>query len=132
MFQTKHKNIKTIAYCAMAILTLFSIYTPNVSAAESYFTAEGSTLNLDEIDPTEPDQRLVSVTLKAAREMTIHSMHGYFTPISGEDEELQRYMSWMDYSSGISQLCYSTSTGEFDWNTPDCIDDFVGDEGIHV
>ena len=136
MFQAKHKSksIKPIAYCAMAILTLFGIYipTPTASAAESYFTAEGSTLNLDEIDPAEPDQRLVSVTLKAAREMTIHSMHGYFTPISDEDEELDHYMSWMDYSSGISHLCYSMSTGEFDWNTPDCIDDVVGDEGIHV
>ena len=116
----------------MAILALSNIYIPKASAAESYFTAEGSTLNLDEINPTEPDQRLVSVTLKAAREMTIHSMHGYFTPISDEDEELDHYMSWMDYSSGISHLCYSTSTGEFDWNIPGCIDDVVGDEGIHV
>ncbi|MBQ6414612.1 hypothetical protein IJI28_03270, partial [Candidatus Saccharibacteria bacterium] len=53
-------------------------------------------------------------------------------PISDEDEELDRYMSWMDYSSGISHLCYSMSTGEFDWNIPGCIDDVVGDEGIHV
>ena len=132
MFQTKHKYLKVAAYCLVAILTFSNIYIPKASAVESYFTAEGSTLNLNEIDPTEPDQRLVSVTLKATREMTIHSMHGYFTPISGEDEELQRYMSWMDYSSGISHLCYSMSTGEFDWNTPDCIDDVVGDEGIHV
>ena len=116
----------------MAILALLNIYIPKASAAESYFTAEGDTLNLDEIDPTEPDQRLVGVTLKAAREMTIHSMHGYFTPISDEDEELDHYMSWMDYSSGISHLCYSMSTGEFDWNIPGCIDDVVGDEGIHV
>ncbi|MBQ3440731.1 hypothetical protein IJG27_00220, partial [Candidatus Saccharibacteria bacterium] len=53
-------------------------------------------------------------------------------PISEDDEELNHYMSWMDYSSGISHLCYSTSTGEFDWNIPGCIDDVVGDEGIHV
>jgi hypothetical protein len=128
----KDKFLRIITCFAVAILALSNIYIPKASAAESYFTAEGSTLNLNEIDPTEPDQRLVSVTLKAAREMTIHSMHGYFTPISDEDEELNHYMSWMDYSSGISHLCYSTSTGEFDWNIPGCIDDVVGDEGIHV
>lgn len=122
-----------IAMCfAVTILALSNIYIPKTSAAESYFTAEGGTLELDKIDPSEPDQRLVDVRLKATREMTIHSMHGYFTPISDEDEELQHYMSWMDYSSGISHLCYSTSTGEFDWNIPGCIDDVVGDEGIHV
>ena len=134
MYQSKHKHkgLKVMACCMIAILALFNIYVPKVSAAESYFTAEGDTLELDEIDPTEPDQRLVSVRLKAAREMTIHSLHGYFTPIDDEDEELQHYMSWMDYSSGISQLCYSMSDGEFDWNTADCIDDVAGDEGIHV
>ena len=132
LVRQKDKFFRTITYFAMAILALSNIYIPKASAAESYFTAEGSTLNLDEIDPTEPDQRLVGVTLKAAREMTIHSMHGYFTPISDEDEELDHYMSWMDYSSGISHLCYSMSTGEFDWNIPGCIDDVVGDEGIHV
>ena len=128
----KNKYLKVIMCFMMAFLTLSNVYIPKASAAENYFTAEGSTLNLDEIDPTEPDQRLVSITLKAAREMTIHSMHGYFTPISSDDEELEHYMSWMDYSSGISHLCYSMSTGEFDWNIPGCIDDVVGDEGIHV
>lgn len=128
----KHKNIllKLVICCVAVALTLSNVYFPKASAADSYFTAEGSTLALDEI-PTEQDP-LVSVTIKAAREMTIHSMHGHFTPISGEDEELERYMSWMDYSSGISTICFSTSTGEFDWNIPGCIDDVVGDEGIHV
>ena len=134
MNKTKKKDIflKMIMCFVVAILALSNIYIPKASATESYFTAEGSTLNLDEIDPSEPDQRLVDVRLKATREMTIHSMHGYFTPISNDDEELDHYMSWMDYSSGISHLCYSMSTGEFDWNTPDCIDDTVGNEGIHV
>ena len=134
MYQNKrkHKGLKVMACCMIAILALFNIYVPKVSAAESYFTAEGDTLELNEIDPTEPDQRLVSVRLKAAREMTIHSLHGYFTPIDDEDEELQHYMSWMDYSSGISHLCYSMSDGGFNWNTADCIDDVAGDEGIHV
>ena len=116
----------------LAVLISSHIYIPPTHAAETYFTAEGSTLNLDEIDPSEPDQRLVDVRLKATREMTIHSMHGYFTPIGEDDEELDHYMSWMDYSSGISHLCYSMSTGEFDWNIPGCIDDEAGDEGIHV
>lgn len=132
MFQNKNKSLKIIACCMIATLALFNIEIPKVSAAENYFTVEGDTLELDEIDPTEPDQRLVSVRLKAAREMTIHSLHGYFTPIDGEDEELEHYMSWMDYSSGISHLCYSMSTGEFDWNIPDCKDEYAGDEGIHV
>lgn len=114
----------------MAVLVLSNFYVPRVSAAENYFVAEGGTLALDELDPDY--DKIITVRIKAAREMTIHSMHGYFTPISDEDEELQRYMSWMDYSSGISHLCYSTSTGEFDWNIPGCIDDVVGDEGIHV
>ena len=130
----KHKNkfLKIASCLILAVLLSSNIYIPPTHASDSYFTAEGSTLNLDEIDPSEPDQRLVDVRLKATREMTIHSMHGYFTPISNEDEELNHYMSWMDYSSGISHLCYSISTGEFDWNIPGCIDDVVGDEGIHV
>ena len=129
---SKNKYLKLAAYCTIAVLSLSNIYIPQTHATESYFTAEGGTLEFDEIDPSEPDQRLVDVRLKAAREMTIHSLHGYFTPISDEDEELNHYMSWMDYSSGISHLCYSMSTGEFDWNIPGCIDDVVGDEGIHV
>ncbi len=128
----KEKILKIIMCFMVSILALSNVFIPKASATESYFTAEGSTLELDKIDPSEPDQRLVDVRLKATREMTIHSMHGYFTPISDEDEELQHYMSWMDYSSGISHLCYSMSTGEFDWNIPGCIDDVVGDEGIHV
>ena len=128
----RKKIFKIVTCCLVTVLVSTIIPIPKSSAAESYFTAEGSTLNLDEIDPSEPDQRLVDVRLKATREMTIHSMHGYFTPISNDDEQLGHYMSWMDYSSGISHLCYSMSTGEFDWNIPDCIDDVVGDEGIHV
>ena len=85
----KDKFLKIAMYFAVAILTLSNIYIPKTSATESYFTAEGGTLNLDEINPSEPDQRLVDVRLKATREMTIHSMHGYFTPISDEDAELQ-------------------------------------------
>ena len=71
----KHKNklLKLVMCCAAVALTLSNVYIPKVSAADSYFTAEGSTLALDEI-PTEQDP-LVSVTLKATREMTIHSMH---------------------------------------------------------
>lgn len=134
MRKIKHtkKYLKIAVCCIAAVLALSNIRIFKASAAENYFTAEGSTLELDKIDPSGSDQRLVDVRLKATREMTIHSMHGYFTPISDEDEELQHYMSWMDYSSGISHLCYSTSTGEFDWNIPGCIDDVVGDEGIHV
>ena len=96
----RKKIFKIVTCCLVAVLVSTIIPIPKSSAAESYFTAEGSTLNLDEIDPSEPDQRLVDVRLKATREMTIHSMHGYFTPISNDDEQLGHYMSWMDYSSG--------------------------------
>ena len=126
----KDKFLRIIVCFVVAVLALSNVYIPKASATESYFTAEGGTLALDELDPDY--DKIITVRIKAAREMTIHSMHGYFTPISDEDEELQHYMSWMDYSSGISHLCYSTSTGEFDWNIPGCIDDAVGDEGIHV
>ena len=48
-----------IAMCfVVAVLVLSNVYIPKASATESYFTAEGGTLNLDEIDPSEPDQRL--------------------------------------------------------------------------
>ena len=125
----KDKFLRIVMCLAVAVLALPNIYISKVFAAESYFVTEGGTLELDNADP---DHRTIWVKLKTAREMIIHSMQGYFTPISDEDEELQHYMSWMDYSSGISHLCYSTSTGEFDWNIPGCIDDVVGDEGIHV
>ncbi|MBP5512164.1 hypothetical protein J6X90_02145 [Candidatus Saccharibacteria bacterium] len=107
MSQVKQKDkfLRMMMCFVVAIIALSNVYIPKASATESYFTAEGGTLNLDEIDPSEPDQRLVDIRLKATREMTIHSMHGYFTPISGDDEELNHYMSWMDYSSGISHLC---------------------------
>ena len=95
MSQVKQKDkfLRIIVCFVVAVLALSNVYIPKASATESYFTAEGSTLNLDEIDPSEPDQRLVDIRLKATREMTIHSMHGYFTPISGDDEELNHYMS---------------------------------------
>ena len=125
----KDKFLRIVMCLAVAVLALPNIYISKVFAAESYFVTEGGTLELDNADP---DHRTIWVKLKTAREMIIHSMQGYFTPISDEDEELQHYMSWMDYSSGISHLCYSMSTGEFDWNIPGCIDDVVGDEGIHV
>ena len=55
----KHKNkfLKIVACLMLAILALSNVYIPKASATESYFTAEGSTLELDEIDPSEPDQR---------------------------------------------------------------------------
>ena len=125
----KSRFIKIAVSCIAAVFALSNVRVFTASAAENYFTAESGVLNIDEV---EPDHRLVTVRLKAARAMTIHSLHGYFTPITGEDTELERYMSWMDYSSGISGLCYAYSDGEFDWNTADCPDDVVGDEGIHV
>ena len=116
----------------MAILALFNVHTHIASAAENYFTTHGDTLALDELDPEVPDNRLVTVRLKAAREMTLHSLHGFFTPVTSEDEELSYYGSWINYGSGISSLCYSMEDGEFDWNTIDCDDEGVGDEGLPV
>ena len=81
MSQVKQKDklLRIITCFAVAILALSNIYIPKASAAESYFTAEGGTLELDNVDQ---DHRTIWVKLKAAREMTVHSMHGYFTPIS--------------------------------------------------
>lgn len=70
----KNKYLTIIMCFMMAILTLSNVYIPKASAAENYFTAEGGTL---ELDNTDPDHRTILVKLKAAREMTIHSLEGY-------------------------------------------------------
>ena len=53
----KHKNkfLKIAACLILAVLLSSNIYIPPTHAAETYFTADGGTLNLDEINPSEPD-----------------------------------------------------------------------------
>ena len=113
----------------MAILTLSNVYIPKASAAESYFTSEGGTL---ELDNTDPDHRTIWVKLKAAREMTIHYLEGYFTPVEN-DEELE--YGFGDISAvfpGMGGNSCSLSDGWFYWNAEEYMDPSVSSEGIHV
>ncbi|MBR3332226.1 hypothetical protein IKG28_01180 [Candidatus Saccharibacteria bacterium] len=119
-----------IAMCfAVAILTLSNVYIPKASAAESYFTADGGTL---ELDNTDPDHHTIWVKLKAAREMTIHYLEGYFTPVEN-DEELE--YGFGDISAvfpGMGGNSCSLSDGWFYWSAEEYMDPSVSSEGIHV
>lgn len=119
-----------IAMCfAVTILALSNIYIPRASATESYFTAEGGTL---ELDNTDPDHRTIWVKLKAAREMTIHSLEGYFTPVE-DDEELE--YGFGDISAvfpGMGGNSCSLDDGWFYWSAEEYMDPSVSSEGIHV
>ena len=113
----------------MAILALSNVYIPKASATESYFTAEGGTL---ELDNTDPDHRTIWVKLKAAREMTIHYLEGYFTPVE-DDEELE--YGFGDISAvfpGMGGNSCSLSDGWFYWSAEEYMDPSVSSEGIHV
>ena len=118
-----------IAMCfAVTILALSNIYIPRASATESYFTAEGSTL---ELDNTDPDHHTIWVKLKAAREMTIHSLEGYFTPVEN-DEELE--YGFGDISAvfpGMGGNRCSLDDGWFYWSAEEFMDPSVSSEGIH-
>ena len=114
---------------AVAILALSNVYIPKASATESYFTAEGGTL---ELDNTDPDHRTIWVKLKAAREMTIHYLEGYFTPVE-DDEELE--YGFGDISAvfpGMGGNSCSLSDGWFYWSAEEYMDPSVSSEGIHV
>ena len=119
-----------IAMCfAVTILSLSNIYIPRASATESYFTAEGSTL---ELDSTDPDHHTIWVKLKAAREMTIHSLEGYFTPVEN-DEELE--YGFGDISAvfpGMGGNRCSLDDGWFYWSAEEFMDPSISSEGIHV
>ncbi|MBQ9029471.1 hypothetical protein IJ114_01730 [Candidatus Saccharibacteria bacterium] len=131
MYQSilKNKSFKVVACCIAAVLALFSIYTPKAFAAESYFVAEGGTLEFDNVDP---ERRTVSVKLKASREMTIHSLEGYFTPVDN-DEELE--YGFGDISAvfpGMGGNRCSLSDGWFYWSAEEFMDPSISSEGIHV
>lgn len=119
-----------IAMCfAVTILALSNIYIPKTSAAESYFTAEGGTL---ELDNTDPDHRTIWVKLKAAREMTIHYLEGYFTPVE-DDEDLE--YGFGDISAvfpGMGGNSCSLNDGWFYWSAEEYMDPSISSEGIHV
>ena len=125
----KDKFLRIITCFAVAILVLFNIYIPKASAAESYFTADGGTLELDNVDQ---DHRTILVKLKAAREMTIHSLEGYFTPVNN-DEELE--YGFGDISAvfpGMGGNRCSLSSGWFYWSAEEFMDPSISSEGIHV
>lgn len=127
----KHKNkfLKIAACLMLAVLILSNTYIPQTHAAESYFTAEGGTL---ELDNTDPDHRTIWVKLKVAREMTIHYLEGYFTPVE-DDEELE--YGFGDISAvfpGMGGNSCSLNDGWFYWKAEEYMDPSVSSEGIHV
>ena len=131
MRKTKHtkKYLKIAVYCIVAVLTLSNIRIFKASAAENYFTAEGGTLEIDEV---EPDRRTIWVKLKATREMTIHYLEGYFTPVDN-DEELE--YGFGDISAifpGMGGNRCSLSDGWFYWSAEEFMDPSISSEGIHV
>ena len=126
---SKNKYLKLAAYCIIAVLALSNIYIPQTHAAENYFTAEGGTL---ELDNTDPDHRTIWVKLKAAREMTIHYLEGYFTPVE-DDEELE--YGFGDISAvfpGMGGNSCSLSDGWFYWSAEEYMNPSISSEGIHV
>ena len=129
MYKNKNKYLKFAAYCIVTVLALSNVYIPKVSATESYFTAEGGTL---ELDNTDPDHHTIWVKLKAAREMTIHYLEGYFTPVDN-DEDLE--YGFGDISAvfpGMGGNSCSLSDGWFYWSAEEYMDPSVSSEGIHV
>ena len=127
----KHKNkfLKIAACLMLAVLVSSNVYIPKASATESYFTAEGGTL---ELDNTDPDHQTIWVKLKAAREMTIHYLEGYFTPVE-DDEELE--YGFGDISAvfpGMGGNSCSLNDGWFYWSAEEYMDPSISSEGIHV
>lgn len=113
----------------LGVLLSSHIYIPQTHAAENYFTAEGGTL---ELDNTDPDHRTIWVKLKAAREMTIHYLEGYFTPVEN-DEELE--YGFGDISAvfpGMGGNRCSLDDGWFYWSAEEFMDPSISSEGIHV
>ena len=113
----------------VAFLALSNVYVSKASAIEGYFTAEGGTL---ELDNTDSDHRTIWVKLKAAREMTIHYLEGYFTPVEN-DEELE--YGFGDISAvfpGMGGNSCSLNDGWFYWSAEEYMDPSISSEGIHV
>ena len=125
----RKKLFKIVTCCLVAVLVSTIVPIPKSSAVESYFTAEGGTL---ELDSTDPDHRTIWVKLKAAREMTIHSLEGYFTPVEN-DEQLE--YGFGDISAvfpGMGGNRCSLDDGWFYWSAEEFMDSSVSSEGIHV
>ena len=125
----KNKGLRILTCCLAAVFALTNIHIPLTHAAENYFVADGGTLKLDEV---EPDHRTMWVTLKAAREMTIHYIEGYFTPVDN-DEELE--YGFGDISAifpGMGGNSCALSDGWFYWDAEEYMDPSISNEGIHV
>ena len=129
----KHKNkFLIVASCFLATILSFS-NAPASRAIQSFsdFTADGSTLILDELDPD--DDRIVTVTLKAAHEMYLKNISGSFTPTDEDDEELELKPIWGIKSFGMRSFCSWTESGRFEWNTEDCHSAYAGYESdLHL
>ena len=126
----KSKYLRMAFFCIVVVLALANIPVPKVSAVDNYFTVEGSTLRLDELGPD--DDRAVTVTVKAAREMDLRNILGHFTPVGENDEELEMDPNWgiKSYSMGI--YCSWAVDGYFEWNTEACYSQYHGfSDDIH-
>ena len=131
MSQVKQKDkfLRMMMCFAVAILALSNVYIPKAFATESYFTAEGGTL---ELDNTDPDHRTIWVKLKAAREMTIHSLEGYFTPVENDEELEYGFGNISAIFPGMGGNRCSLSDGWFYWSAEEFMDPSISSEGIHV
>ena len=130
MHKNKHsKYLKIAVYCIVAVLALSNIHIFKASAAENYFAAEGGMLEIDEADP---DHRTIWVKLKAAREMTIHYLEGYFTPVVDDEELEYGFGNISAVFPGMGGNSCSLSDGWFYWNAEEYMDPSISSEGIHV
>lgn len=133
MHQVKIKySFHKVMLCLIAIFFTLSITPiPKASAAENYFYASGSTITLDELGPD--DERVVTVTLKAAREMDLHNISGHFTPTTEDDTELELVPITGIKAYGTNIYCSWEDDGYFGWNTEDCHSEFHGyADDIHL
>ena len=128
----KNKKLRVAIYCLISILALSNITVSIASATDDdYFTVEGSTLTLDELGPD--DDRIVTVTLRAAREMDLSNINGSFTPTNEDDAELELVPIWGIKSHGMWMHCSWTENGSFAWNTEECHSEYHGyEEDLHL
>ena len=127
--KTKNKFYRLMA-CAMVLSMIFSHLTIfKASAEENYFIAEGGTLEFDE---AEPEQRTIWIKLKAAREMTIHYLEGYFTPVNDDEELAYGFGDISAVFPGMGGNSCSLNDGWFYWSAEEYMDPSISSEGIHV
>ena len=133
MLKTKLKtNFSRLVLFSLAIvLALANIYVPKASAASNDFYAVGSELVVDELGPD--DDKVVTVTLKAAREMDLKNIQGHFTPTFEDDPELEVIDNFGIKGHNMWTFCSWWEDGSFAWNTQECHSEYHGyDDDLHL